>query len=181
MRNVLDEERTASSSFLDTMLTAPPNRDPDKAFIIQFARSGSSCSRTWPPPAPCSKTAIRDIDSSGSANQSDPNDSRRSSGGRGSKGRWHHPLRRHLPRRRRDHGQARKAAKLLSSSPTASIAADESLTSAIEAAQRADTIIYAIYFKGEDHQSYNNGGNHGGGRSRLSWRRRPDTPEVEGR
>ena len=38
VRNVLDEERTASSSFLDTMLTAPPNRDPDKAFVIQFAR-----------------------------------------------------------------------------------------------------------------------------------------------
>jgi len=39
----------------------------------------------------------------------------------------------------------------------------ETLTKAIEAAQRADTIIYAIYFKGEE-QPYQQGGHsHGGG------------------
>src|SRR6266436_4679974 len=38
-RDVLDEERTASGAFLDQMLTAPANREPDKAFVIQFARS----------------------------------------------------------------------------------------------------------------------------------------------
>ncbi len=40
----------------------------------------------------------------------------------------------------------------------------ERLTDAIEAAQRADTIVYAIYFKGEapQHDSYNDG-NRGGG------------------
>ena len=42
----------------------------------------------------------------------------------------------------------------------------ESITSAIEAAQRADTTLYAIYFKGEEHDQNQNrgmGGRHGGG------------------
>jgi VWFA-related protein len=43
----------------------------------------------------------------------------------------------------------------------------ESLTSAIEAAQRADTILYAIYFKGEQERSQGNrGGSPGGGNRR---------------
>ena len=38
----------------------------------------------------------------------------------------------------------------------------ETLTKAIEAAQRADTIIYAIYFKGEEHHDASNSGIPGG-------------------
>ena len=40
----------------------------------------------------------------------------------------------------------------------------ETLVKSIEAAQRADTIIYAIYFKGEEqHQNFPQRGNRGGG------------------
>ena len=40
----------------------------------------------------------------------------------------------------------------------------ETLVKSIEAAQRADTIIYAIYFKGEEpHQNYPQRGGRGGG------------------
>ena len=40
----------------------------------------------------------------------------------------------------------------------------ESLTEAIEAAQRADTVVYAIYYKGEQHFNNNNNGFPGGRR-----------------
>ena len=160
VRNVLDEERTASSTFLDTMLTAPPNRDPDKAFIIQFARSVELLQDVTPS-RPLLKAAIRDIDSSGSyASQSDPNDSN-SSGGRGSRGGTTLYDAAFLAADELMSKQkGRKALILLTDGVDSG--SKESLTSAIEAAQRADTIIYAIYFKGEEHQSYNNGGNRGG-------------------
>jgi VWFA-related protein len=158
VRNVLDEERTASSSFLDTMLTAPPNRDPDKAFIIQFARSVELL-QDLTPSRPLLKAAIRDIDSSGSANQSDPNDSNSGRGSRGG-GTTLYDATFLAADEIMAKQKGRKALILLTDGVDSG--SKESLTSAIEAAQRADTIIYAIYFKGEDHQSYNNGGNHGG-------------------
>ncbi len=164
VRNVLDEERTASSAFLDTMLTAPPNRDPDKAFIIQFARSVELL-QDLTPSRPLLKAAIRDIDSSGSyASQSDPNDSN-SSGGRGSRGGGTtlYDAAFLAADEIMSKQKGRKALILLTDGVDSG--SKESLSSAIEAAQRADTIIYAIYFKGEEHQSYNNGnrGGRGGG------------------
>ncbi len=39
----------------------------------------------------------------------------------------------------------------------------ESLTEAIEAAQRADTVVYGIYYKGQEHQNFNPGGGRRGG------------------
>ena len=164
VRNVLDEERTASSAFLDTMLTAPPNRDPDKAFIIQFARQVELLQDVTPS-RPLLKAAIRDIDSSGSyASQSDPNDpNNNGGGGRGSRGGGGTALYDaaflagdELMSKQK----GRKALILLTDGEDNG--SKESLTKAIESAQRADTIIYAIYFKGEEHQSYNNNGNRGG-------------------
>jgi VWFA-related protein len=164
VRNVLDEERTASSAFLDTMLTAPPNRDPDKAFIIQFARQVELLQDVTPS-RPLLKAAIRDIDSSGSyASQSDPNNG--SGGGRGGRGGGGTALydaaflgADELMSKQK----GRKALILLTDGEDNG--SKESLTKAIEAAQRSDTIIYAIYFKGEGNQSYNNGnrGGRGGG------------------
>ena len=37
VRSALEEERTASEAFLDGMMTAPADRTPDQAFLIQFA------------------------------------------------------------------------------------------------------------------------------------------------
>jgi VWFA-related protein len=160
VRNVLDEERTASSTFLDTMLTAPPNRDPDKAFIIQFARSVELL-QDLTPSRPLLKAAIRDIDSSGSVSQPDPNDSN-SNGGRGSRGGGTtlYDATFLAADEIMVKQKGRKALILLTDG--VDNGSKESLASAIEAAQRADTIIYAIYFKGEQNQSYNNGGNRGG-------------------
>lgn len=38
----------------------------------------------------------------------------------------------------------------------------ESLTEAIESVQRADTVVYGIYYKGQEHQDFNPGGRRGG-------------------
>ena len=37
VRSALDDERTASEAFLNQMMTAPADRTPDQAFLIQFA------------------------------------------------------------------------------------------------------------------------------------------------
>src|ERR1700679_3837833 len=82
-RNVLDDERTASGSFLEQMLTAPPNRAPDEAFVIQFARQ-TELLRDLPPSKPKLQAALQEIDTanpdSGSSN--DPDDSTSSNGHR---------------------------------------------------------------------------------------------------
>ena len=58
----------------------------------------------------------------------------------------------------------------------------ERITDAIEAAQRADTIIYAIYFKGEEHRdNISNGGNRGGGFPRGGGRLSRRGRRVSGR
>lgn len=59
--------------------------------------------------------------------------------------------------------KGRKALIILSDG--VDVGSKENLVHSIEAAQRADTIVYAIYFKGEEHQQYNNGqhGGRGGG------------------
>jgi VWFA-related protein len=162
-RSVLDEERTASSTFLDTMLTAPANREPDKAFVIQFARQVELL-QDLTPSRPKLQAALRDIDSSGSyASQPDPNDSG-SGGGRGARGGGTalYDAAFLAADEIMSKQKGRKALILLTDG--VDNASKESLTNAIEAAQRADTIIYAIYFKGDEHQSYNNNGNRGGGR-----------------
>src|SRR5580698_2301070 len=37
VRSALDDERTASEAFLNQMMTAPADRTPDQAFLIEFA------------------------------------------------------------------------------------------------------------------------------------------------
>jgi VWFA-related protein len=176
-RKVLDEERTASATFLEQMLTGPK----DKAFILQFAAQ-TDLLQDLTASKPRLQAALKQIDSSNtSSGQSgsgqtgnDPNDSNSSNdpdarqgrrGGRGGMG----------------HGGAgttlydalflasdeittkqmgRKAVIILSDGVDRG--SKESLTKSIEAAQRADTIVYAIYFKGEDHGG-GGGGNRGGG------------------
>ncbi len=159
-RDVIDEERTASATFLDQMLTTPK----DQAFIIQFARQvellqdlTSSRSKL--------QAALKEIDtpSSNNGNSNDPNDSGTDSEGR----------------RRRTGGTALYDATFLASDELMSkqkgrkaliILSDgvdngskETLNKALEATQRADTIIYAIYFKGQEHQGSSGFPSHGGG------------------
>ena len=160
VRNTLDEERTASSAFIDQMITAPTGRQPDRAFIIQFSQQ-TELLQDVTPSRPKLQAAIKEIGSADpNANNrhrpdppddGDPDD-RRNGGGGG-------------PRRRGAGGttlydavflsadevlakqKGRKAIILLTDG--ADNGSRESLNRCIEAAQRADTIVYAIYFKGE--------------------------------
>jgi VWFA-related protein len=188
-RKVLDEERTASSAFLDGMLGTRPaavpmqtaaarpaeKPVPDRAFIIQFARE-SELLQDLTDSKPKLQAALKQIDSpsfggsSGSndpQNQSDPNNSDngngRSRGGRGGGAGttlYDAVFLSSDELMKKQHG--RKAIIVLSDGDDHG--SKESLASSIEAAQRADTIIYAIYFKGEDHGGGGRGGgNRGGG------------------
>ena len=186
VRNTLDEERTASSAFIDQMITAPTGRQPDRAFIIQFAQQ-TELLQDVTPSRPKLQAAIKELgtaDPNANSRQpqdSDPNDPN-NPGGRGGS-------------RRRAGGttlydavflsadevlskqKGRKAIILLTDG--ADNGSRESLNRCIEAAQRADTIVYAIYFKGEqgggfqqrDHDQDRRGGGGGfpGGRGGIGF------------
>jgi len=159
-RPVLDEEQTASSAFLDQMLTAPAGRAPDRAFLVQFAKEVELL-QDLTSSRPKLQAAIKEI---GTPN---PNEHSTSDDDNGSGGDDH-------ARRRGGTAfydavflsadellkkqQGRKALIVLSDGVDRN--SKETLNLAIESAQRADTIIYAIYFKGEE--PHNNQSNNGG-------------------
>jgi len=166
-RKVIDDERTASSSFLDQMLTT----DKDKAFLIQFSRqvellqdvTGSK---------PKLQAALKEIDTPVDPNASgvtpvggnDPNSG--NSGHRNDRaGTTLYDSLFLAADEILSKQKGRKALILLTDGDDRG--SRESIASAIEAAQRADTIVYAIYFKGEsDHSDFphpGSGGRNGGG------------------
>ena len=174
-RNVLDEERTASAAFLDTMLTAPAGRGPDQAFVIQFSR-GTELLQDLTPSRPKLQAALQELDTpsprSAQTSDTDPDQTSDTSGdGSGQGRRGGGSGARHGggttlydalflsadELMSKQHG--RKALIILSDG--VDNGSKESLTRSIETAQRADTIVYAIYFKGEERQQY--AGNRGGG------------------
>src|SRR5580692_529913 len=146
-RDVIDEERAASSTFLDLMLTTPK----DKAFIMQFARQ-TELLQDITSSRPLLQAALKEIDTPGKGTSAASDDDNNNSGGV----------------RHRGGGTVLYDALFLASDELMSkqtgrkaliILSDggdngskESLVKSIEAAQRADTIIYAIYFKGEQPQ-----------------------------
>ena len=169
-RNALDEEREASSAFLDGMLVA----ERDKAFVVQF---GGKVDLLADVTASLGKlqAGLKRLDVEqtqfDSGSSPDANDSQ----GSGSDG---------DRRGGRGHGggtalydaiflssdeviakeKNRKALILLTDG--VDNGSRESISGAIESAQRADTAVYAIYFKGEEGQSDHtgSGGFPGGGR-----------------
>ena len=162
-RNVLDQERTASESFLNQMLTAAK----DQAFIIHFDREVELLQDL---------TSSRDKLQTALASLQMPR-SDRDSGGRGGSSPDPSPGR---SQRMHDGGgtllydavflasdelmkkqQGRKALIILSDGVDRG--SKESLLSAIEAAQRADTVVYSILFA-DNHQGERGGfGRAGGG------------------
>ncbi len=184
-RSVLGEERDASWEFLDKMLTTPAgsaapaatavssgpakaeSKVADRAFIVQFAREVELL-QDLTSSRPKLQAAIKEIGTSNPKLTSTDDDDRDNTG-------------------RPQHGgtalydavflsadelmkkqQGRKALIVLSDGVDRN--SKVSLTRAIEGAQRTDTIIYAIYFKGEDHRDQDNrnagypgGGGRGGG------------------
>jgi VWFA-related protein len=153
-RDVIDEERTASSTFLDQMLTTPK----DRAFIAQFARQ-TELLQDLTSSRPLLQKALKEIDTP--SKDSDDTASSRRVGGTT----LYDAL--FLASDELMHKQTgRKAIIILSDGVDRN--SKENLVRSIEAAQRADTIIYAIYFKGEEAPMQNNnqrghGGYPGGG------------------
>ncbi len=182
MRNVLTEERSASAAFLDDMV----REDKDKAFLIHFdfdvellqdlTNSRAKLRQALDELRPGDMPGLRRRDDPPDPNRNppnrDPNDQR---GGRGPRG----------------HGSGggtalydavflaadellkkqpgRKAVVLLTDGEDRG--SKLSLASAIEAAQRADTVVYAIYFKDKEEDRRPSYGPPGGGRGGGGGRR----------
>ncbi len=164
MRNKLDEERTASSAFLDSMLkNNRPGIPNDKAFIIQFSAQ-TELLADLTDSRPKLQAALKDLDSSSpNAQPSDSDDNNghaRRGGGTVLYDAAFLAADEILAKQK-----GRKALILLTDGEDRN--SRETIAKAIEAAQRADTILYAIYFKGEqphdDNRQQNGGGRHGGG------------------
>jgi VWFA-related protein len=159
-RTVLDDERAASAKFLETMLA--PNRD--KAFIIQFARQVELLQDVTDS-KPKLQAALKELDTSSpsfaSSTSGDDNDSRDRSS-RGGTALYDSVFLASDEVTAKQKG--RRALILLTDGVDRN--SKESLTNSIESAQRADTIIYAIYYKGKEPQHDGGGypgGRHGGG------------------
>ena len=171
-RSVLDQERTASATFLEQMLEggdAAKGKPPDRAFIIQFAHE-TELLQDLTDSKPKLQKALKELDTPSMTRPSDSSpdggDSQRGDRSRG----------------RRGYGGAgttlydalflsadelmskqkgRKALVVLTDG--VDNGSKESLARSIEAVQRGDTIVYAIYFKGEEGGGSRGGGWPGGG------------------
>jgi len=164
-RAVIDEERSASGTFLDEMMKS----DKDRAFIVQFAHQTELLQDLTSSRAKL-QAALKQIDTPSPAPPPDDSssDSNDSGGGRGGH------------RGRMGAGTTLYDATFLASDELMSkqkgrkaliILSDgvdngskETLVKAIEAAQRADTILYAIYFKGQEGQQRDDHSHGVGGR-----------------
>jgi len=163
-RNVLDDERSASSAFLDQMLTGKQ----DQAFVIQFSRTvellqESTSSR------PKLQEALKELDTQNPNATSDQTDTTTDSApdknGRTHRARGGTTLYDAVFLASDELMSKQKGRKaLIVLTDGVDRGSKERLTDAIEAAQRADTIVYAVYFKGEAPQrDAFNDGNRGGG------------------
>jgi VWFA-related protein len=172
--NELDAERTASTAFLDSMLTGKQ----DKAFVIQFSRTVELLQDTTAS-RPKLQKALQELDTAppdkggANGNGGDPqNSGGQDSGGQNGGGPYG---------RRGQFGgggtalydaaflaadelmakqKGRKALVVLTDGEDRG--SKERLADAIEAAQRSDTMVYAIYFKGQEPRQ-GGGGDRGGG------------------
>jgi VWFA-related protein len=148
-RNVLDSERTASEHFLDQMMTDAR----DKAFLIQFDREVDLLADVSPDKGKL-RAAVGQLGAPQFHNTSDSQDSddggHRMSGGGTTLYDAIYLASSEVINKQPD----RKALIVLTDGVDRG--SKESLFSAIEAAQRANTVVYAIYFKGQEGGNNNN-------------------------
>src|SRR5271168_1629402 len=174
-RRVLDQERSASRTFVDHVM----REDRDKAFLIHFDREVELLQDLTPSRQKL-EAALDQVgapqfsqaSSNGGSSSGDPDGDSRG-GGRGGRGGYSHgggTLLYDAIYLASDEvikkQQGRKALIVLTDG--VDHGSKESLTEAIGAAQRADAVVYAIYFVDKD--GYGNGGgggfggpHHGGG------------------
>jgi len=186
-RNVLDQERTASKSFLDQMLTAAN----DQAFLIHFDREVellqdlTSSRDKLRSALELLRTPTYDRDS-GTGGGSAPNSSPRNRGRMRGGGTQLYDAVFLASNELMKKQQGRKALIILSDGVDRG--SKLSLQSAIDTAQRADTSVYAILFKDDEshdnrgfgHGGYGGGmGRHGGmGGPRYPQEARPDGKKI---
>jgi len=161
VRSMLDEERTASSTFIEKMLA--PERD--QAFVIQFAHSVELLQDVTNS-RPKLQQALKEVDTpnptlqragDSTTNNNQQND-HHGYGHQGSQGGGTTLYDAVFLASDEviNKQQGRRALILLTDGDDRGSL--KSLTQSIEAAQRADTMIYAIYYKGEDHGGHGQGG-----------------------
>jgi len=178
-RRVLGEERSASNSFLVHLL----RQDKDKAFVIHFDREVEllqdlTASRTKLEDALDLLEVSQSGQSSGtSGGQSPPPTAGRRGGSRGG-GTLLYDAVYLASNEMMQKQQGRKALIVLTDGVDRG--SKEPLERAVESAQRADTIVYSIYFEGEE--GYQQGGPYGGWGGRRGGRypqqERPDGKKV---
>lgn len=155
MRNAFDQEKTASKTFLNQMLT----KAEDKAFLIHFDREVELLQDLTPSKDKLS-AALEDLgptqQSYQTTSDSDPGQQRMRHGGTQLYDAIYLASDELMKKQ-----QGRKAIVVLSDGQDRG--SKETLNSAIEAAQRANTVVYTIYFQGEQPHDYEN---HGGGYGR---------------
>jgi VWFA-related protein len=173
VRSALDNERNASDVFLDQMLQSPDGQPADQAFLIQFAHEVDLL-QDLTPSVPKLRGALQRV------GDQIPDNDQQGSGNSGTGG---------YGRRHGFHGgttlydaiylgssdlmqkqQGRKAIVVLTDGEDRG--SKETIARAIAAAQRAETVVYAIYFKGEQHGSggYGHSGYGGGHGERFPGR-----------
>ena len=156
-RNVLDQERTASKSFLDQMMTRPK----DKAFLIHFDREVELLQDLTPSREKL-ESALQLLQLPQRNSDSDPDGNSRHTRG-GATTLYDSVFLAANDVIKKQPG--RKALIILSDGDDRG--SKETLNTAIEAAQRADTVVYAIYFAEKhregDRADFPSGGRRGGG------------------
>lgn len=160
---VLDQERSASRSFLDQMLT----QEKDKAFLIHFDREVELLQdlTSHHDKLESALDLLKTADREQTNDSNDPNSS--SGSGRRQRGGTQLYDAVYLASNELMKKQTgRKAVIVLSDGVDRG--SKTSLESAIEAAQRADTIVYSIFFKGQE-ERYARGSGGGTGRSGGGW------------
>jgi VWFA-related protein len=158
MTKELDNERDASFTFLDHMM----RQDKDHAFVIHFDREVELLQDVT-----VSKPKLQAALKLLAPSQSDSSDDQSSGQGRGSRGGGTH-LYDAIYLAAHDlmaNQKGRKAIFVMTDGQDRG--SKETLEEAIEAAQRADTAVYSLYFTGEQPSSgFGRGYGHGGGMGR---------------